>query len=333
MEFLSELGLFGAKALVIVISIVIVMVVFAALVAKNKLHQHLEIRNLSEKWKESVHTLRHEVFNKKELKEWNKKEKQEDKALKEHTKPNQFVLSFNGDIKASAVDQLREEITLVLNTARPQKDEVTLLLESPGGMVHGYGLAAAQLMRVKKSQIKLTVCVDKVAASGGYLMACVADKIVAAPFAILGSIGVLAQVPNFNKFLKKHDIDYEEITAGEYKRTISLLGEITEKGREKFTEDIQDTHTLFKNFVAEHRPQLDIQKVATGEHWFGLRAQSLALSDEIKTSDEHLMEMAKTFQLIEVKIKPKKSLSKKLSEGMSMAFSKVVESGLYKIKR
>ena len=108
-----------------------------------------------------------------------------------------------------------------------------------------YGLAASQMQRIRDKKLKLTVCVDKVAASGGYMMAVVADKIIAAPFAVLGSIGVLAQVPNFHRLLKKHDVDFEMLTAGKYKRTLTMFGENTDKGREKFQEDIEDTHVLF----------------------------------------------------------------------------------------
>ncbi len=212
-----------------------------------------------------------------------KKEKQEAKAAKKASKRGQgssdgpeqrkrlYVLNFDGDIRASATDNLREEITAVLNQST-EGDEVLVKVESPGGLVHGYGLAASQLRRIRDAEVPLTIAVDKVAASGGYMMACVADRIIAAPFAVLGSIGVLAQVPNFHRLLKKHDIDFELFTAGEYKRTVTMFGENTEKGREKFTEDLEETHDLFKDFVSENRPQLDIARVATGEVWYGTRS-------------------------------------------------------------
>ena len=174
-------------------------------------------------------------------------------------------------MKASAVSSLRQEITAILSLAEKQ-DEVLVRLESGGGMVHAYGLASSQLLRIRNQDIDLTVCVDKVAASGGYMMACVANKLLAAPFAVIGSIGVIAQIPNFHRLLKKNDIDFEMITAGEYKRTLTMFGENTEKGREKFAEDIEDVHVLFKDFVKEHRPALDVEAVATGEVWFGQRA-------------------------------------------------------------
>jgi serine protease SohB len=222
-----------------------------------------------------------------------------------------FVLDFYGDIKASECELMREEISAILTQAT-EKDEVVVKVESGGGMVHSYGLAASQLARITQKKIPLTICVDKVAASGGYMMACVANKIVAAPFAILGSIGVVASLPNFHKLLKKNDIDYEMFTAGEYKRTVTMLGENTEKGREKFKEDLEDTHVLFKEFVSEHRPQVDIDKIATGEVWFGRRAKEVNLIDEIKTSDEYLLEQIESADIFQIEYVFKKSIQEKL---------------------
>ncbi|MGK3627588.1 protease SohB, partial [Acinetobacter sp. A11] len=160
------------------------------------------------------------------------------KEAKIRRKNNQkiFVLDFKGDIQASAVENLREEITLILATAKAGRDRIVVRLESPGGMVHGYGLAAAQLVRLRDAGFHLTICVDKVAASGGYMMACIANEIIAAPFAIVGSIGVVAQVPNFNRLLKEHNVDFELYTAGQYKRTVTMFGENTPEGKAKFEE-------------------------------------------------------------------------------------------------
>ena len=227
-----------------------------------------------------------------------------------------YVLDFDGDIKASEVDNLREEITTVLSVINPERDEVVLTLSSGGGMVHAYGLASSQVKRIKDKGVPLTVCVDKVAASGGYMMACVADKLLAAPFAVLGSIGVVAQLPNFHRLLKKHDIDYETLTAGEYKRTLTMFGENTDKGREKFTEDLEDTHELFKDFVKENRPQLDMDKIATGEVWFGQRALEKNLVDELKTSDEYLVDSCQDADVYLVSYEYKKTLQERFSMGM-----------------
>jgi serine protease SohB len=226
-------------------------------------------------------------------------------------KPRVFVLDFEGDLRASAVSSLRREITAVLSLARAD-DEVVVRLESRGGMVHAYGLASSQLQRIRDHDIGLTVCVDKVAASGGYMMACVANRILAAPFAILGSIGVVAQLPNFHRWLQKNDIDFELITAGEYKRTLTLLGENTDKGREKFTAEIEDIHLLFKEYVARHRPALDIERVATGESWFGQRALDFKLADELITSDEYIAGACDKADVFEIRYVEKKPLPERL---------------------
>ncbi|MCA0893776.1 protease SohB [Microbulbifer agarilyticus] len=222
-----------------------------------------------------------------------------------------FVVHFDGDIKASALSNLREEITAILQVAG-KEDEVVVCLESPGGMVANYGLAASQLARVRSAGVKLTIVVDKVAASGGYMMACVADRILAAPFAMLGSIGVVAQLPNFHRLLQRNDVDFELFTAGEYKRTVTMFGENTPEGKEKFQNDLEEIHTLFQHFVHEYRPQLDIAKVATGEVWFGQRALDLALVDELKTSDEYLTSRAANADLYQVEYKERQNIAKKM---------------------
>ena len=223
-----------------------------------------------------------------------------------------FVLDFKGDVNASAVEQFREEITLILATAKAGKDEIVIRLESPGGVVHGYGLAAAQLVRLREAGFHVTICVDKVAASGGYMMACIGSQIIAAPFAILGSIGVVAQIPNFNKLLKEHHIDYEVFTAGEYKRTVTLFGENSEEGKAKFEQELQQTHQLFKHFVENYRPKLNVDEVATGEHWYGEDAKKLNLVDELQTSDAYLLEKLPKHDVYVITTRKKPSLGEKL---------------------
>jgi serine protease SohB len=275
---------------------------------------HLSINNINEKYEAMSLMLSSQVLDKKSLKKYLKLHKQEhkekEKKSSEESKKT-FVLDFKGDIKASTVSSLREEITAILTIA-DKKDEVLVILESGGGTVHGYGLGASQLKRVKDKGIALTVAVDKVAASGGYMMACVADKIIAAPFAIIGSIGVLAQIPNFHRLLKKMDIDFEQVTAGDYKRTLTLFGENTDKDREKLKEELEDTHHLFKEFVKDNRPQVDIDKIATGEHWYGKRAIELNLIDELITSDDYLTNAATEADVFEIKYERKKPVSEKL---------------------
>ncbi|MGN5753074.1 protease SohB [Acinetobacter calcoaceticus] len=236
------------------------------------------------------------------------------KEAKIRRKNNQkiFVLDFKGDIQASAVENLREEITLILATAKAGRDRVVVRLESPGGMVHGYGLAAAQLVRLRDAGFHLTICVDKVAASGGYMMACIANEIIAAPFAIVGSIGVVAQVPNFNRLLKQHNVDFELYTAGQYKRTVTMFGENTPEGKAKFEEELQQTHVLFKHFVEKYRPQLNVDKVATGEHWYGEDALDLNLVDKLQTSDEYLLALLPQHDVYVINTRKKATLSEKL---------------------
>jgi len=223
-----------------------------------------------------------------------------------------YVLDFKGDVQASAVDTIREEITLILATAKAGHDRVVVRLESPGGMVHGYGLAAAQLVRLRDAGFNVTICVDKVAASGGYMMACIANEIISAPFAVVGSIGVVAQVPNFNRLLKQHNVDFELYTAGEYKRTVTMFGENTPEGKAKFEEELQQTHSLFKHFVEKYRPQLDVAKVATGEHWYGEDAGELNLVDKLQTSDEYLLSLLPKHDVYVINTRKRPTFGEKL---------------------
>ncbi len=325
MEFLFEYGLFLAKAVTLVAALIAVIVVIAS-AAKHKPEKgELKITNLSEQFKELVHNLKHEFLSKKEFKAYEKSlkaEKKEKEKAEKNNEPKTFVINFKGSIDAHEVSSLREEVTAVLAIADKQ-DEVVVTVESGGGMVHGYGLASSQLDRIRQAGIKLTVCVDKVAASGGYMMACVADEIHAAPFSIIGSIGVVAQLPNFNRLLKKHDIDYEQHTAGDFKRTLTVFGENTDEGRRKFRQELEETHVLFKDFVSKYRPQLELDKVATGEHWYGRQAIEFGLVDVIGTSDDLLMRLARQGSVYKVQYQTKKKLSDKLAKSVSMSVNAI----------
>lgn len=311
LEALIQLGLFAAKAIIIVLFILIALIVFALIISrsKEKMKGRLVIKNVNKKFEENTEAILTETASKKEYKRYHKEKKNALKAaLKSKTeKHNVYVINFHGDMRASATEALREEITAVLNVAT-RADEVVVKIESGGGVVHGYGLAAAQLMRVRAANIPLTVTIDKIAASGGYLMACVGNKILAAPFSIIGSIGVVVQLPNFNRALKANNIDFEMHTAGEFKRTITLFGENTEEGRIKLQHEIEDIHQLFKNLITDYRPQIDIQKVATGEHWLGQQAIGLKLIDEIRTSDDYLLSRSKDAHVYEICYEIKKPL-------------------------
>lgn len=303
MEFFSEYGMFLAKATTLVVALLVVVGGIVALVGHGRgeaeSRGRLDIRHLNGDYEQMALALKSAILPKKALKQFQKERKAQEKQREKSERRRIFVLNFHGDIRAAAVTSLREEVTAVL-TAAQAEDEVIVRLESAGGLVHGYGLAAAQLLRIRDRQIKLTVAVDKVAASGGYMMACVADRIIAAPFAILGSIGVIAQVPNFHRLLKKHEVDFEQFMAGEHKRTVTLFGENTDKGRQKFQEEIEEVHTLFKDFVKTHRPQVDLEQAATGEHWFGTRALESRLVDELRTSDDVLLDASASADLYEV---------------------------------
>ncbi|EGQ5293801.1 protease SohB [Enterobacter cloacae] len=320
MELLSQYGLFLAKIATVVIAIAVVAVLIVNLTQRKRQRGELRITRLSEQYKEMQEEMLLALLDSHQQKLWHKaqkkKHKQDAKAAKAKAKlnapeetstPRVYVLDFKGSMDAHEVSSLREEVTAVLAVAKPQ-DQVVVRLESPGGVVHGYGLAASQLQRLREKQIPLTVAVDKVAASGGYMMACVADKIVAAPFSIIGSIGVVAQIPNFNRFLKSKEIDIELHTAGQYKRTLTLLGENTEEGRQKFREDLNETHHLFKDFVHRMRPALDIDQVATGEHWYGTQAQEKGLVDEVGTSDDLLLNLMEGRELVGVRFTQRKRL-------------------------
>ncbi|XQF90065.1 protease SohB [Pseudoalteromonas espejiana] len=324
MEFLYEYGLFFAKTVTFVIAIAIILTLVVGSAVKPKAKKGaIEIDDLSEQLDDLKQSFLENTLTKKELKLHQKALKTESKkTVNDEPKPRLYVIDFIGSMDAHEVESLREEVTAIITIANPKTDKVLVRLESGGGVVHGYGLAASQLQRFKNAGIKLSVSIDKVAASGGYMMACVADEILAAPFAIVGSIGVIAQIPNFNKILKKNDVEFEQITAGEFKRTLTLFGENTDKAREKFRDEIEQTHGLFKDFVSTQRPSLNIDNVATGEHWFATQAIEKGLVDVIKTSDDALLEQQAERQIYKVKYKVKKGLSDKLALGLSSGVNK-----------
>ena len=306
MEFLINYGMFLAKlGTVVLLFLALFIVAFILYMrARAGAEEHLEVKNLNQKYEQMQLMLKSAILPKKDFKKTMKDVKARHKKESKIDTPDAgrkrvFVLDFNGDIRASEVASLREEISALLTVAG-KDDEVFVRLESAGGTVHGYGLAASQLQRIKDHGIALTISVDKIAASGGYMMACVANQIIAAPFAILGSIGVLTQLPNFNRFLKKHDIDFEQFTAGKYKRTVSLFGENTEEDREKLQQELEEAHTLFKEFIKHNRDKVDIDKVSTGEHWYGKQALDMGLVDQLSTSDEYLSRAVPSADIYEI---------------------------------
>ncbi|GAB5449852.1 MAG: protease SohB [Halioglobus sp.] len=348
MEYLYEYGMFLARAVTIVAAVLILVAGVVAIGSRQRAAQHeghIEVRKVNERYKNMADALRSIADDpetvKANQKAQKKAAKQEAKEAKKARKKGVedesdarrkrlYVFNFDGDIRASATDNLREEISVVLSQVGAG-DEILIRVESPGGVVHGYGLAASQLQRIRDADVPLTIAVDKVAASGGYMMACVANHIIAAPFAVIGSIGVLAQLPNFHRLLKKMDIDFELLTAGEYKRTLTIFGENTDKGREKFLQELEETHQLFKAFVSSNRPQLDIARVATGEVWYGQQAVEQGLVDELQTSDAFIQDRLQDWDVFEVRFVHRKNWQEKLgmaAEGaLERAFLKIWQRG------
>ena len=313
-EFLADYGLFLLKTLTLVAAAIVVIAVAAAASRKASGRQeHLEVESLNRKYRSLASHLKKVILNKPEWKAVARANKLRDKseAKRGKRKPRVFVIDFRGDLKATAVASLREEVSAILQVAE-KGDQVIARIENFGGVVHEHGLGASQLARFRDHDVPLTVSVDKVAASGGYLMACVATRIVAAPFAILGSIGVIAQLPNFNRLLDSHGIDFEQITAGQYKRTVTMFGKNTDADREKLKSDLEDVHALFKAVVGRYRPGLDLDRVATGEYWYGTRAIDLGLADELRTSDELLSALADDHDVYRVSYKLRQPLPKKI---------------------
>ena len=330
-EFFFNYGLFLTKTATIVAAIIVV-IWFTVIMASRKQtgkRELIEVKKLNKKYDDMAMAMNVNMLQKDRFKKYLKEEKEKLKRKykdkkKDGKKKRIFVLNFHGDIRASAVSSLREEITTILMVAT-NNDEVFLRLESGGGIVHAYGLAASQLMRLRDKNIPLTVSVDKMAASGGYMMACVANRIIAAPFSIIGSIGVIAQIPNFHRVLKKHDVDFDQFTAGEFKRTVTMFGENTDEAKSKFREEIEDIHVLFKDFIVQHRPDVDIIKVSTGESWPGTRALQRKLVDELKTSDDYLLENSQHADIFEVCYVSKKSFIEKIG----FQFQRLIEKWQY----
>jgi serine protease SohB len=355
LEFITEYGLFLAKVATLVVAFIVVLSSLVAAGTRGKRAAlagkgSISIVRLNDELDDMRDSIRKSVLDKNQFKQeqklqkkQHKKEEKErkkqfktilkstDEAVEVEFRKRIYVIDFDGDIEASEVESLREEITAILSIATSQ-DEVLLRLESPGGMVHAYGLASSQLLRIRDKGIPLTICVDKVAASGGYMMACLASNLIAAPFAIVGSIGVLVQLPNFHRLLRKHDVDYETISAGEFKTTLTTFGEITNKGRKKVKEDVEEMHVLFKNWVKEHRPAVEIDSIATGETWVGLQALERNMVDAVMTSDECIVAACEEADVFEVSYDFRRSISDKLGAAIHSTVDKTVMSWWKRIR-
>ncbi|KFZ28259.1 hypothetical protein IDAT_09610 [Pseudidiomarina atlantica] len=322
MTFLLDIADFLIKAAIIVMAFGLMVALLANAAQRQRKQQgELQVTNLSKVFRNAGRAVRAELLTKKQRKQAQKQEKQAAKKAEPSDK-RIFVIDFKGSVDAHEVDHLTREVNAIIGAAEAG-DTVLVRLESPGGVVHGYGLGAAQLQRLRDAQLKLIVSVDKVAASGGYMMAAVAEHIIAAPYAIIGSIGVVAQLPNFYRFLQKHDIDFEQITAGEYKRTLSVFGENTDEGRHKFKEDLEQIHQQFKQHVANYRPQLVLEKVATGEYWTAQQALDLQLVDEITTGDAWLQQRAEDHTLLRVHYSEKRPLGERIGKNVTAVLESI----------
>ncbi len=328
MEFFANYGLFLLKLASIVVAILVIAAGLVAVFSKNKTKPHgkLKVKKLNKRYTNYQNEIAAQLDDKKTLKQLKKTLKMATKD--KNIKPRLFVLNFNGDVRATAVNPLREEISALLLVAKAE-DEVLVKLDSGGGMVHAYGLAASQLQRIRDAKLKLIVAVDKIAASGGYMMACVANEIIAAPFAIIGSIGVIAQLPNFHRYLEKKNIEWEQFTAGKYKRTVTMFGENTKKAREKLQQELEETHSLFKDFISQHRPQVNIEKVATGEHWYASQAKDMQLVDRLQTSDDYLLHARQEKELIELCYHIKPSFIQRFSQSAEKTWLRLSGQDIY----
>ncbi len=326
----AEYGAFVLKTITLVVILVIGLIAVARASQGNsggskKSGGRLQVEKLNDRLAAGADRVRQVVMSKKAYKAQQKAQKADQKATAGKATDQVWVLRFKGDMQASQVDNLRREVTAIIQVASA-RDEVVVVLESPGGAVSGYGLAASQLVRLKDAGLSLTVCVDKVAASGGYMMACIADRIIAAPFAVVGSIGVLAQVPNIHKLLQRHQVDVEVLTAGKHKAPMTLMGEKTEEGRQKLLDDLKAIHERFKELVGRYRPQLDLAAVTEGDFWLAEDARELGLVDQLETSDAYLLAKAKSAEVVSVTWVPQVGVDQRLKKAFSSSLQGAIES-------
>ena len=339
MEWLTEYGLFLAKAVTVVVAFGLAVGLAAGLAAGvarrgrdgRRRDPSLEFTHLNHRYRDMVAAFERTALSRKAFRARRKADKAERKtrdkeqqrrlAKGESGRRRVFVLDFKGDLRASGVAALRDEVTTILAVAA-EGDEVLVRLENAGGAPNGHGLGASQLARIRARGIPLTVAVDRIAASGGYMMACVADRILAAPFAIVGSIGAFVMIPNLHRLLEGRGVDVEQFQAGEFKLTVNMLGKPTDEGRAKLQDQLDTIHKLFKDFVAEYRPALDMERVSTGEFWHGREALDLDLVDEIRTSDDYLYEASHEADLYHVRGAERPGLRRRITELAELALDR-----------
>mmetsp|Transcript_9058 Transcript_9058/g.12909 ORF Transcript_9058/g.12909 Transcript_9058/m.12909 type:complete len:423 (-) Transcript_9058:25-1293(-) len=233
------------------------------------------------------------------------------KEVKKSYNGTSIILELKGlDTMVAQAHDLNDKVSFLLEEHRGKKEntnttslnstdqtdselEVIILLESPGGSAAEYGLAAQQILRLRDEPgIQVTVIVDKVAASGGYMMACTSSpgRLYAAPFAVVGSIGVIGQTVNIHNALESWGVKPLVFRGGKHKAPVGLIGEVSEDGMKTIQKMIDKTHNAFKRHVLAARPKLakQIDDVATGDVWLGCDALDVGLIDRVITSDEYI---------------------------------------------
>ncbi len=216
--------------------------------------------------------------------------------------PRLAVLRFQGlrDLNASGDQRLSEAIDEVL-VNRDHFEEAVVIIDSPGGTTHGYGHAYALLERLSASGLKVTACIDRIGASGGYLMALPADRILAGPFAIVGSVGVVAGIPNVKRLLEEKGVSYRLFVAGDKKRVVHFADDDGPEVREYMDEKLAGIHTQFLQAVEKHRgDRVKLDEVRSGDHWSAEESveKGLGLVDELQTSAEYLLERNREVALV-----------------------------------
>lgn len=210
------------------------------------------------------------------------------------------VLRFEGDTMATGRQDFARMVDEVLhNKERIQR--VIVVVNSPGGGVSVYGQMFAGMERMRNAGVDVTACVDTYAASGGYLMSVPAQRIIAAPFAMVGSIGVVSEFMNFNKLLRRLGVEPMTITAGELKRTVTPLSEVTEENKAAYKAQLEAIHRQFIAVVKKYR-EVDADRVCTGNHWTAAESVELKLNlvDGLATSQEYLFEANQTEDLVTI---------------------------------
>lgn len=242
---------------------------------------------------------------------------------------NVFVIDYVGSMMASEVVYLTAKIDAIILKSN-KDDEVVINITSPGGAVSGYGLVASQIKRLKTAGLKITATVDTVAASGGYMAAVVSDEIIAAPFAMVGSIGVVANVMIYEELLKNIGIQTNVYTSGDSKRTVVPSRVPNAEEEAKLEAQLEEIHSRFKDHVLSFRPDIDEDKVFTGQAFLAADAINFGLVDKIGTSDELLLNLYKDgHRLIEVQFIIEENIGGSVTKQVSAGLVDAIKSEIF----